>query len=299
MGAILITSREYYNFAKDESRKGDTVKPFTDDQSWELLLKLLGEDWEKADRENTIPQSEIVAAKKFLSQLEGLALAVRQAAVMIKDPNIGGPTIAKTYEKFKERMRTLPPRHSSRRSASEIALDSLWDMTFSALGAHARTLLSVFSWLSPGKIQIFSLENITDSLDRFYPRWSFLTPQPKCARRLPLFLQASTKSQPPKANLNHQCTGTISWIFRRCRRTTQEGTHQARQSYLLDPSSGPRSRELSRRGGPPEQFQHRSLAGPRSIPQGRHESAADQVLDDVSSVHSAWCFFESEICWSC
>ncbi|KAG4441573.1 hypothetical protein IFR05_002958 [Cadophora sp. M221] len=154
MGAILITSREYYNFAKDESRKGDTVKPFTDDQSWELLLKLLGEDWEKADRENTIPQSEIVAAKKFLSQLEGLALAVRQAAVMIKDPNIGGPTIAKTYEKFKERMRTLPPRHSSRRSASEIALDSLWDMTFSALGAHARTLLSVFSWLSPDSIPV-------------------------------------------------------------------------------------------------------------------------------------------------
>lgn len=151
MGAILITSREYYNFAKDESRKGDTVKPFTESQSWELLLKLL--DWEKADKEDSIPQSEVIAAKKFLSQLEGLALAVRQAAIMIKDPNIGGPTIVKTYEKFKERMRTLPPRHSSRRSASEIALDSLWDMTFSALGSHARTLLSVFSWLSPGKIK--------------------------------------------------------------------------------------------------------------------------------------------------
>lgn len=154
MGAILITSREYYNLAKDKNRKGVTVTPFSDLQSWELLLKLLGEEWEKQDREGTLPQSEITAARSFLKELEGLALAVRQAAVMIKDPNIGGPTIAKTYEKFKERMRTLPPRYSSLRSATEIALDSIWDMTFSALSPNARTLLSVFSWLSPDSISV-------------------------------------------------------------------------------------------------------------------------------------------------
>lgn len=150
MGAILITSRDFHNFAKDKTRQGMTVTPFTEKQSWELLLKLLGEDWEKQDREGTLPQSEITAAKSFLLRLEGLALAVNQAAVMIKDPNIGGPTIARTFVKFQERMQTLPPRHSSRRSASEIPLDSLWDMTFSALSQNARTLLSVFSWLSPG-----------------------------------------------------------------------------------------------------------------------------------------------------
>jgi hypothetical protein len=150
MGAILVTSRKYYNFAKDESRKGDTVKQFTARQSWELLLELLGDEWKTADREGTIPQSESIAAKNMLEQLEGLALAIQQAANLIKNPDVGGPTIAKTYEKFKERMKTLPPRHSSPRSASEVPLDALWDMTFSSLRPQARTLLGVFSWLSPG-----------------------------------------------------------------------------------------------------------------------------------------------------
>jgi hypothetical protein len=150
MGAILITSRKYYNFAMDEIRKGDTVKQFTARQSWELLLELLGDEWKEADKQQTLPQSELTAAKNMLEQLEGLALAIQLAAILIKDPEIGGPTIAKTYEEFQERMKTLPPRHSSPRSASEIPLDALWDMTFSSLGSHARTLLGVFSWLSPG-----------------------------------------------------------------------------------------------------------------------------------------------------
>ncbi|PMD12013.1 hypothetical protein NA56DRAFT_57621 [Hyaloscypha hepaticicola] len=154
MGAVLVTSRKYYNFAKDESRKGDTVKQFTAKQSWELLLELLGDEWKKADKEGTIPQSEIIAAKNWLEQLEGLALAIQQAAINIKNPSIGGPTIAKTYEKFKERMKTLPPRHSSPRSASEVPLDALWDMTFSSLRPHARILLGVLSWLSPDSIPV-------------------------------------------------------------------------------------------------------------------------------------------------
>lgn len=155
MGAILVTSRKYYNFAKDESRKGDTVKQFTAKQSWELLLELLGDEWKKADKEGTIPQSEMIAAKNWLEQLEGLALAIQQAAINIKNPSIGGPTIAKTYEKFKERMKTLPPRHSSPRSASEVPLDALWDMTFSSLRPHARILLGVLSWLSPGTSPLY------------------------------------------------------------------------------------------------------------------------------------------------
>jgi hypothetical protein len=147
----LITSRKYYNFSKDLQRKGDTIKPFDEKQSWELLLKLLGEDWEKLEREGKLPSSEISAARHLLADLEGLALAIQQAAIMIKDSDIGGPTISKTYEMFKERIRTLPERHSSARSTTEKALDALWSMTFNSLTKNARTLLGVLAWLSPGK----------------------------------------------------------------------------------------------------------------------------------------------------
>jgi hypothetical protein len=149
-GAILITSRKYYNFSKDLQRKGETIKPFDPTQSWDLLLQLLGDDWKKMEREGRIPPSEVSAAKNMLGRLGGLALAIRQAAILIKNPEIGGPTISKTYEMFKEKSRTLPERHVSDRSNTEKPLDALWDMTFNSLTKNARVLLGVLAWLSPG-----------------------------------------------------------------------------------------------------------------------------------------------------
>jgi hypothetical protein len=150
-GSILITSRKYHNFAKDLLRQGDTIKPFDPKQSWDLLLQLLGEEWMKMDQEKRIPPTEAAAAKNMLYKLEGLALAIRQAAILIREPDIGGPTITNTYEKFRERIRTLPERHSAPRSSSERALDALWDMTFNSLSKNARSLLGVLAWLSPGQ----------------------------------------------------------------------------------------------------------------------------------------------------
>jgi hypothetical protein len=131
-------------------RKGDTVKPFDSKQSWELLLQLLGHDWQRADHEGKIPQSEISAAKSLLDMLEGLPLAIQEAANLIKDDNIGGPTISKTFEIFKERIRNLPERFSSPRSSAERALDALWDMSFSLLSKNAKALLGILAWLPPG-----------------------------------------------------------------------------------------------------------------------------------------------------
>lgn len=153
-GAILLTSRKYFNFTKDMKRRGDTVKPFPLQESWELLLDFLGEDWKQAEKEGRIIASETAAAKSMLSDLEGLPLAIRQAAVLIKNPEIGGPTIAKTYSMFKERIDSLPERHSTPRSTSERALDALWDMTFNSLSSNARSLLGVLAWFSPDKIPI-------------------------------------------------------------------------------------------------------------------------------------------------
>ena len=150
-GSILITSRKYHNFAKDLKRQGETIKPFDAKQSWDLLLQLLGGDWREKYRDDLLPRSEIAAAKSMLHKLEGLALAIQQAAQLIRSPNIGGPGIEKTYEAFKEKIKTLPERHSSVRSSSERALDALWDMIFTSLSQNARALLGVMAWLSPGE----------------------------------------------------------------------------------------------------------------------------------------------------
>jgi hypothetical protein len=145
-------------------RAGNTVKPFDPKQSWDLLLQLLGDDWKKLEEEGKLRPSEVTAAKNILTKLEGLALAIQQAAVLIKNPQIGGPTIAKTYDMFNEKIRTLPVRHSAPRSSTEKALDALWDMMFTSLSKNARMLLGVLSWLSPGQL-MFHNSMVTYSCD--------------------------------------------------------------------------------------------------------------------------------------
>ncbi|RDW59780.1 hypothetical protein BP6252_12867 [Coleophoma cylindrospora] len=154
VGAILITSRKYHNFMKDNKRRGDTIMPFDETQSWELLIKLLGKSWEDLDKRGLIKTSEEKAAKEFIKAIGGLALAIQIAAQLITDPNIGGNTIESTYDTFKEHERTLPPRVVKQRSNLVHALDALWNMTFNSLTRNGRALLSVLSLLSPDGILI-------------------------------------------------------------------------------------------------------------------------------------------------
>jgi hypothetical protein len=84
------------------------------------------------------------------NRLDQLALAIEQAAELIKNDAIGGPTIASTYESFKEHQNTLPERLAGDRSETIHALDSLWNMRFTHLHRNALALLSVLSLLSPG-----------------------------------------------------------------------------------------------------------------------------------------------------
>ncbi|MCJ1400647.1 hypothetical protein MMC11_003855 [Xylographa trunciseda] len=153
-GAILITSRKYYNFMKDMKRRGETVKPFNEQQSWDLLMQLLGPDWKAMDKQGSIKVSEENAARSFLAKLGGLALAIQQAANLIINPSIGGTTIVTTYELFKENLRSLPERQSGERSEIVHSLDTLWNMIFSSLTRNARDLLSVLSLLSPDAMPI-------------------------------------------------------------------------------------------------------------------------------------------------
>lgn len=150
-GAILITSRNYYNFMKDDERKGDTVKPFDANQSFDLLCQFLGDDWRDLQQRRLLKMSEVTAAREFLKRLEGLALAIQQAAILIKNEKIGGPTIETTFDLFKEHARQLPERHTGKRTDTYHSLDTLWDMNFRLLSTNSRNLLSVLSLLSPGK----------------------------------------------------------------------------------------------------------------------------------------------------
>lgn len=102
------------------------------------------------NQERKIDKSEVTAAYAMLEDLEGLALAVEQMAVLIKDENIGGPNIAMTYDLFKQRKKSLPQRHSTQRPTWEQSLDALWDIIFKCLSTNARVLIGVLAWMSPG-----------------------------------------------------------------------------------------------------------------------------------------------------
>lgn len=155
-GSILITSRQYYNFMQHDDRKGDTVKPFDSEQSFDLLFQLLGDDWRDLQKRKLLPASEVKAATEFLRQLQGLGLAIEQAAILIKNDKIGGSMIESTYGMYKDHARNLPERQLGKRSDTYHALDTLWDMNFKQLSKNARNLLSVLSLLSPGKLLLIT-----------------------------------------------------------------------------------------------------------------------------------------------
>jgi hypothetical protein len=64
----------YYNFSYDAQRKGHTIRPFTDPQSWDFLMKLLGPTWEDLSRQGLIKLSEETAGKELLKDLGGVSL---------------------------------------------------------------------------------------------------------------------------------------------------------------------------------------------------------------------------------
>lgn len=135
---------------KDSQRKGDTIKPLNEQQSFDLFMLFLGEHWQNLYERGLLRQSEINAAKTLLKKLSGLMLAIQQASLLINNPEIGGSTIAGTLEIFNSNAQRLPERPDTERSEMIHALDTLWDMNFSILTPNARNLLSVLAMLSPG-----------------------------------------------------------------------------------------------------------------------------------------------------
>lgn len=151
-GAILVASREHHNLTKDNNRNGDTIKPFDEPQSLDLLMILLGPNWESLYKHGQLRESEINAAKTLLQKIGGLALAIQLMSILINDSEMGDSTIASTLKKFDESAQQLPTHPDAERSEMVRSLGTLWNMSFSILSLNARNLLSVLAMLSPGML---------------------------------------------------------------------------------------------------------------------------------------------------
>ena len=69
-----ITSRRYFNFTNDAQRHADTIKPFTERQSWELFMKFLGPTWQQKDKDGRMNGVEEKAARTLLKRFGGVSI---------------------------------------------------------------------------------------------------------------------------------------------------------------------------------------------------------------------------------
>jgi len=73
---------------KDENRRGVTIKPFNDRESWDLLVQLLGDKWTQAVKSGRLKHSDMSAAKSWVEKLGGLRKSLTAAIV----PNSNTPS---------------------------------------------------------------------------------------------------------------------------------------------------------------------------------------------------------------
>ena len=159
-GAILLTSRSFYNFFEDDQRGGETVPLFNEQERWDLLMSLLGKEWQKQhfSESNRMAPLEKAAARVLLHETGGLPLAITQLSILIKNENIGINTPDTSVRGFLELFHgshsSLPVRQSGPREPLFHSLDTIWSIAFDALKPNAKALLSVLALLSPDSILI-------------------------------------------------------------------------------------------------------------------------------------------------
>ena len=144
-GAIIITSRKYFNFSNHALRSGRTIHPFDLEDGWELLVKCVG--WEKKLQNNEIELVEIEAARDLVREFEGLPLSISQAASLLRTGRFASTRdVLNTFMAAKE---LVEPRKSHLHSKTNHAIDTLWHVTFQSLSEDTRRFLSIICLLSP------------------------------------------------------------------------------------------------------------------------------------------------------
>jgi hypothetical protein len=149
-GSILLTSRHWANIQHDEYRNGQTVPLFNPQERWDLLMKLLGLQWQNEFLEGPTGDLEREAGTRLMVHLGGLTLAIVQAASLIKETRVTGDQSIRTLLKvFEDSRAKLPPRQIGHRDNLIHALDTVWSIALNAISRNARSLLSVLALLAP------------------------------------------------------------------------------------------------------------------------------------------------------
>lgn len=163
-GTILLTSRTHYNFFEDDQRQGETVPFFTPEESYDSLMAQLGQEWQTThlSPNGVMYNVEKLSARTLLKETSGLPLAIKHAARLILNKNIGmtrpggkgDDSIHGFLELFDQSSKVLPQRQSGPRDATIHSLDTIWSIAFNALSQNARAILQVLALVSPDVILI-------------------------------------------------------------------------------------------------------------------------------------------------
>lgn len=156
-GAVVVTTR-YESVAKSFNRVSFAVKKFDSHEAEALLLRLLFSEEQGEDGSNdtdlyleSLPQSEKDAVTFLLTDIDGLALGVRQMAALIRHRQLTHDIakFATIYRKF------LPRLIAKGEGIQGHTLSTLWEMTFQSIknDPNATTMLGIICCLEPDSIQ--------------------------------------------------------------------------------------------------------------------------------------------------
>jgi hypothetical protein len=155
-GAVVVTTR-YESVAKSFNRVSLPVKKFDIQEAESLLFRLLfkekqwGDSIDDTERYiESLPQSEKDAVAFLLTDIDGLALGVRQMAALIRQMRLTQDIakFATMYRKF------LPRLIAKAEGIQGHKLSTLWEMTFQGIEKeiNAATMLGVICCLEPDGI---------------------------------------------------------------------------------------------------------------------------------------------------
>lgn len=147
-GAIIITSRRWFNFNNNALRQGQTIQPFKPAEGWELFV--LFAEWGDKIINHEISEDEVAAAKELVQEFEGLPLAIGQAASLVESTRF--PSIRQLLLAYRDAATNAVPHrpsHQHSTSTTNHAVDSIWYVSFQNLSRNAKAILSVLCLLSP------------------------------------------------------------------------------------------------------------------------------------------------------
>ncbi|KAI1097155.1 P-loop containing nucleoside triphosphate hydrolase protein [Jackrogersella minutella] len=157
-GAILVTTRDVL-VATLPIDCGLEVTEFDNNEGAKFLLHLTD------SRRRT--NGELGAAHQVAKELGGLPLAINQMAALVNARNYSIDEFHAIYRKYKQHLHSQK-KNGWRYLGYQHGLDTVWELSFTNLGDHARACLGVLSLLSADSIpsEIFTKNTASDKLPK-------------------------------------------------------------------------------------------------------------------------------------